>query len=361
MLLRLPPIALLASLAGAQAQIVVDASGGGHFTQIQPAIDVARAGDVIVVRAGTYGEFLLEKGVAIVGEPGSGLTPGSRGPGLIRIENVPAGEVAAVTNLGNQTTFGVSLDVRACDGLVHLEGLRVGGGLGTPRLDVASCDRVSLHRVEATRLVTTVADSILVATQCEFGGLRVTSSRMTFAESRAVGATIEPTILLTQSRLVVAGDAATEIRAFPPHPFAPSLDCIRADAASAVRVDPQVTFIPTGTGVPIAGAGTVDHRSVPSLRVATGGAQLVTRLRAPGALRGHTLIGPPASPLLLPFGDWWLAWSVVIDSGAMPINGERGTALAIPTGLTGLTLVVQAIVAQPNQIELSTPVFFTLS
>ena len=136
MLLRLPPIALLASLAGAQAQIVVDASGGGHFTQIQPAIDFARAGDVIVVRAGTYGEFLLGKGVAIVGEPGSGLTPGSRGPGLIRIENVPAGEVAAVTSLGNQTTFGVSLDVRACDG-ARAHGSRLdaaGGRQPRPRL-----------------------------------------------------------------------------------------------------------------------------------------------------------------------------------------------------------------------------------
>ena len=54
------------------ATIVVDASGQGDFTSLQAAIDAAREGDTIQVKAGTYdGGFVVDKSVSILGEAGA--------------------------------------------------------------------------------------------------------------------------------------------------------------------------------------------------------------------------------------------------------------------------------------------------
>jgi len=48
---------------------VVDAAGGGDFTDIQPAVDAAASGDLVLVRAGDYTGFeICGKGLTIVGE-----------------------------------------------------------------------------------------------------------------------------------------------------------------------------------------------------------------------------------------------------------------------------------------------------
>jgi len=69
-------VALLA--AETRATIVVDPSGGGDFTQLQDAIDVARDGEQILVKAGTYASpagfnriQIVGKGLSIVAEAGA--------------------------------------------------------------------------------------------------------------------------------------------------------------------------------------------------------------------------------------------------------------------------------------------------
>lgn len=55
---------------------VVDETGGGDFLAIQPAIDAAADGDLVVVQPGKYGSFTVEgKGVSIVGSGTGGVLP----------------------------------------------------------------------------------------------------------------------------------------------------------------------------------------------------------------------------------------------------------------------------------------------
>jgi hypothetical protein len=64
--------AAFAAALSAQTTWIVDASNGPgtNFTEIQPAVDAASAGDVILVRPGTYAPISVSKGVAILGQPG---------------------------------------------------------------------------------------------------------------------------------------------------------------------------------------------------------------------------------------------------------------------------------------------------
>ena len=68
---------LLAAMSPARAGTwIVDQNGGPgvHFTDIPPAISAAVAGDVILVRGGTYSPFSLNKGLAIIGRTGAAPT-----------------------------------------------------------------------------------------------------------------------------------------------------------------------------------------------------------------------------------------------------------------------------------------------
>lgn len=54
--------------------LVVAASGGGDFTDLQTAVDAANEGDVLLVQPGTYGAFTTSKSLTILG-PAAGPKP----------------------------------------------------------------------------------------------------------------------------------------------------------------------------------------------------------------------------------------------------------------------------------------------
>ena len=90
---------------------IVDDDGGPgvNFTDIQPAIDAAADGDLILVRAGKYGDFLLGKNLTILGEDGA------------------RAERPTIEGIGAQAAL-VALEfrdlwVRDCPGTVVLDGL----------------------------------------------------------------------------------------------------------------------------------------------------------------------------------------------------------------------------------------------
>lgn len=65
-------VLVLTAPLSARADVwVVDASGAGDFSELQPAIDAASDGDVLRVRTGSYGPALIEaKGLVVGAEPG---------------------------------------------------------------------------------------------------------------------------------------------------------------------------------------------------------------------------------------------------------------------------------------------------
>src|SRR5262245_60159975 len=120
---------VLAASLSAQTTWIVDASNGPgtSFTSIQSAVDAAAAGDVILVRTGTYAGFSVSKGVRILGTPsftvGSSLsfTP-------IQIPGVPANETFVLANAvvapGVLFVNAPFVSVQNASGHVHLQNVQ---------------------------------------------------------------------------------------------------------------------------------------------------------------------------------------------------------------------------------------------
>lgn len=91
---------------------VVDASGGGQFTDIQPAIAAARPGDVLRVMQGVYSGFTLDKGLVIIGYGTVTIA------GDASVTGVPTSETAAIVRLAP-----VNVTIYNCAGAVLVQDL----------------------------------------------------------------------------------------------------------------------------------------------------------------------------------------------------------------------------------------------
>ena len=113
-------LALTCLPAAAGTWIVDDDGGPGvDFTDIAPAIAAAAPGDSLLILAGIYSAFDLDKPLALVAQPGAKV---QGGPGC-RVHDLPAGAVVTVSGLA----FG-GLNwpiVEDCAGTVVLDGLEL--------------------------------------------------------------------------------------------------------------------------------------------------------------------------------------------------------------------------------------------
>lgn len=136
----------------------VGGAGPGNFAAIQEAIDAAAPGDVVLVEAGNYAPFVLDKGLTILGRrpgPGTVGTLVSWYPtfGTSRVHDIPSAEtvVLADMNIGE-------LEAQRVHGTLSLSGVwawrtrldtvadvRVEGHAGPITTDGPS-GRVSIHR-----------------------------------------------------------------------------------------------------------------------------------------------------------------------------------------------------------------------
>jgi hypothetical protein len=87
----LPILAVLAATATAPAAIAgdlwtVDVAGTGDFTDIQPAVDNAVDGDLILVLSGSYSRVIVaNKALTIAAEDGNVVTSDSINVGPVRV------------------------------------------------------------------------------------------------------------------------------------------------------------------------------------------------------------------------------------------------------------------------------------
>jgi hypothetical protein len=105
-------VLLLASLASATTY-TVDPNGTGNFTDIQTAILAAQPGDVLLVHAGTYAPFALDRGLTIIGY---GLCSAT---GPITIAGIPVGFTGVVVGVESAT-----LDIQGCAGHVIVQDMQ---------------------------------------------------------------------------------------------------------------------------------------------------------------------------------------------------------------------------------------------
>ena len=76
--------------------LIVDATGSGDFTDLQPAVDAAADGDTILVRTGTYLGFAVsQKSLTVVAEPGAAVDVARS----VRVRKLTAGQTVVVIGL----------------------------------------------------------------------------------------------------------------------------------------------------------------------------------------------------------------------------------------------------------------------
>lgn len=135
---------ILAPLAAADV-LVVDAQGGpgSDFTDLQPAVDAALSGDLLLVRPGQYGAFAIDgKALTIVGDsvvPQEPIVAAARST----VRNLAAG--VQVTLSGLELPFGLSL--ADCEGPVFAQDLE----LGAPESDPSTGEPLFHALLEARR------------------------------------------------------------------------------------------------------------------------------------------------------------------------------------------------------------------
>jgi len=146
----------LASSATARDILVVDQAGGPgfDFLELDAAVASAQNGDVLIVREGDYGGWILidGKGLSLVGEAGAEVLVQD-----VDIRNLAAGQTASLTNLKIRSTGNtgsdtvLSLGIRDCAGAVWLQDCTVRTrtvglvAVGGPA-EVIDCDQVGFAR-----------------------------------------------------------------------------------------------------------------------------------------------------------------------------------------------------------------------
>ncbi len=125
--------------------IVVDAAGGGSFTQIQQAINAAVDGDTILVKPGSYAGFSIDgKALTVVGDVGTRPTIFQS----VSVVNLAQGQTLTLARLNVGVTiapFAPGLDVENCDGALRcvesefrgFNGTTAAGGTGGAQLELA--------------------------------------------------------------------------------------------------------------------------------------------------------------------------------------------------------------------------------
>lgn len=162
---------LAAGSVAAQSTYVVDDSGGPgvSFTSIQSAITAAAPGDVLVVRAGSYGAFTLDKELTIVGVTGVLVTQVSR------VLNVSAPDGVRLAELQM-----AGLEISGCSGPVLCDQVNVIGATlpstpAVPALRVTNSSDVRFQRSTIRgRSATTAGDpgwrgALVESSRVEFG------------------------------------------------------------------------------------------------------------------------------------------------------------------------------------------------
>ena len=349
----------------AQEILVVDKLGrpGSHFTEIQPAIDVAAPGDIITVRSVSpagpaYLGFTVDKSLRIVGGPDVRVGPPSTSYWAMGVENLAPGEIVILSGLQEVNThpFAAGLVIQNNQGAVHCEDVDI-----IAFVFVDNNRQVSFQRCDLIAITVQDSDVLLTETAgvgyfnynciCAVPALEILSgSRATLAGGTYVGppgaqflGNEDAAIVLRQGgRLVLTGDSSTTIQGGPF--FRTGAPAIRTSGGELV-IDPDPTLIPTGGAPEITGPAQVKQVRIPYLHTELQGRTLVTSLETwPGA-KVFLFVSPfvPPFPYSPVTPDIWAGRPAQIAMGTVPPNGVRVDSFPLPGFKPGLAFPLQAV------------------
>jgi hypothetical protein len=372
--------AIAASLP-AQTTWIVDQSGGPgtNFTDIPPAVAAASAGDVILVRPGSYSSFSVSKGVKILGQPSFTVASGMIGaPPVIRILDLPANETLVVANATislSPLLPPTSASIQNALGHVHLQNVLFEPGSGTPGLVVSGSADVTVADCTFARgssggtlpvptgfdpaVSVTNSDVTLVGSivQGRIGGrFPGFPSSVTIPTGKSLVVT-SSTMHLSRCDVVAGGDvfggpmsaviASASSLTFTGLPTnvvkgAAGAPAINADASSTVEIDTQLSVHGT------AGGAAFVQRRIVTLDASGGtlGGSMTADAVSPEGDICILFLGVPYPPTPSPIGTLRinLATAVLIAQQVVPASGVTQQTVNIPNAvvLRGLLLGVQA-------------------
>lgn len=362
------------ALTAQRATWVVDANGGAgaQFTAIEPAVNAAADGDLIIVRAGLYKGFTVTRPLSIVGEQGAGFLPLS---GNVTVVNLANGRDFLLTGFAWSGVATTPVTVHNCRGRVVLDRLVLtvnAANFGVPAIRLDSSAQVTIS--ECTLFGgpgVSARDTQLTVQNCAVDGhptygygpgfdaqpaIATLRSRLFVAASvlRGGKGSSSPArspaaaLVADASALTIGGTVATQLRAGDASPL-PASSLTGAD--STLVLDPDVTLLPFGGAPPISGTISVRSEVVPVLVGRAGGlggslrVELHTAPNQPFAI----LLGLPGDAV--PIFDWGTLELdptlplVVVRSGTSDANGHFAQSLGVPNrpALRGTLLAWQAL------------------
>lgn len=358
---------LLAAAPSAQTTWIVDASQGPgtNFTDIQPAIDAAVAGDIISIRSGSYSEFSVGKPLAIQGVSGVVVDQVGFGSSAVTIRGLGAGETLSIHRIAIDPPLSLVPAMRIID----------------------NSGRVVLQQIDVSDMPVEISRSETWLTGSQLTGLTIRDSRVVIADSEStVGLASLHAVTATDSTVSVSrctfvGADANVVAAPGAGFFATNAsmtftddgtNSIRSgfgglilrpaiDGTGALLIDPNVVLNPFGLPA-ISPAITTTTRSVPSVRVTGGalGGTIDIDVFSPANGFYELFVGLPATPTpFLAFGGDLALGTVILSVQAGVQTQSRHTTVQIQVGnnpaFTGVPLAWQALGGFATGLYLSTP------
>lgn len=337
---------LLFTAAFVPAQQTIVVSGGG--AALRNAVGQAAAGDTLVVRAGSYEDVVVSKGLSILCDPGVSIFSRGHPRVPLAIVDLPAGPPFAMRGgLLSFAGFANELTIVRCEAAVVLE------GVSAARTFIRDSRQVSCLHMPMSNgcdvansgvsfVGCTIAGCFRFDTVCSSihadhstievsGGTVIGSDQLLRPAGRAISA--------IASRVTVTGDATTLLAGGNPGAAAIDLQ------GGQLRLDPIVQLASSGSEV-ITGTGAVTRMPIPwvdAAAVASGQLFTATSHGEPGALI-LVVANLPSTPVQSPFGDLWLQFpGFLIDAGVVPPTRTRSHSYVLPPLLRGESFVYQAI------------------
>lgn len=358
----------------AQRTWVVDILNGPgtDHTQIQPAVDASRAGDVILVRPGAtsfYNGFVVSKGITVMAD----LRGAVRITSDVVVRGLPTGERLVLKRLGGWYSSSLILENNA--GTIHVEKCQT--GLQGGRVLIRNSAKVALNavasgdaRIESSYVTFNRGLSDLDFSQDPL--LWVSSSIVVFGNSILKGSRanynmVTCSVVSPPGEAIVGYDsllilgAGTNITGGRLNVSGGSCPPISMEAAAIRGSNLRVIKDPRATLGVVSGTVTLQTSPQPTLDGIVGD-EVAGRMdfdlwATPGAAAA-LVASLPADPILTPIGFQWanLTAHLVADAGLVDATGHRKLSFLFPAACPlGQLMVFQSLVLDPSGLQWSTP------